>query len=690
MLEVEELSTHFFTRERVVRAVNGVSLTVEPGETLGVVGESGCGKTVLGLSILRLVPKPGRIVAGRVMVNGRDVLSMDNEALRHLRGGDVTMTFQDPMTALNPVTRIGAQINEAMTAHDRFTRAQSRRRVVPLMERVRIPSALRRSDDYPHQFSGGMRQRVLIAMGIANEPALLIADEATTALDATAQSQMVALLRQLNDDLGTAVMLITHNMGLVAGLCQRVVVMYGGQIVEQGDVNRVFARPQHPYTWHLLRSVPRADVPRRHRLVAVDGQPPDPSALPSGCHFHPRCAFQEARCRLEEPVLEEIEPGHLGRCLVLAGAGAEDVRAQMRAMELDDPVEHPVAEPASHQRRMMRRPGEQILRLDDLHLRYHAGWFGGTAVDALDGVSLEIHRGETLGLVGESGCGKSSLALTIARLLTVESGSILFDDRDVTALKGAALRDLRSDIQVIFQDPFSCLDPRMTVRSLVSEPLDNFHVGDREQRKTRVAELLELVSLNPAWADRFPHELSGGQRQRVGIARALALNPRLIVCDEPISALDVSIQAQIVNLLRDLQENLGLTYLFISHDLAVMRQIADRIAVMYLGRIVEIADADDLFARPQHPYTRGLLDSILTPDPSRTRPPTPPGLLGEPSSLAEIPTGCRFHPRCPIARAPGICRDHDPVLERQEGSNRFAACHFPGEASTSHPQLEPG
>lgn len=681
VLQVEDLRTHFVTRDLVVRAVDGVSLRVNPGETVGLVGESGCGKTMLALSILRLVPEPGRIVSGRVLVNGQDVLAMDRKALARLRGGDVAMTFQDPMTALNPVMKIGAQIREAMTAHERFTRSEAARRVLPLMQKVRIPSARQRTADYPHQFSGGMRQRVMIAMGVANEPSLLVADEATTALDATAQSQMVDLLRQVNDDSHTAVVLISHNLRLVAGLCQRVVVMYAGQIVEDGEVERVFARPQHPYTWHLLRSVPRADAPRQRRLIAVGGQPPDPSAMPTGCRFHPRCAFREERCVQVEPALDEVEPSHHGRCLVLGGDGAEAARAHMRAIEAADPLDGSV--PPAQERRQgdgsAVRGNEVLLMAADLRQHYRVGWFGGRVATALDGVSLEVRRGETLGLIGESGCGKSTLALALARLVTVESGRIFFNDEEVTSLEGAELRDLRRRLQVVFQDPMSSLDPRLTVGSSVREPLDNFRVGGRDERNERVARLLELVRLNPAWANRYPHELSGGQRQRVGIARALALDPHLVICDEPVSALDVSIQAQILNLLTDLQEELGLTYVFISHDLGVIRQMADRIAVMYLGRIIEVGDADGLFRNPRHPYTRALLESVPIRDPSDTGSLTLTGLEGEPASALEIPQGCRFHPRCSLAEIPGICEQQDPPLEPHGPDRRLAACHFANE-----------
>jgi len=676
VLEVEDLRTHFLSRTQVVRAVDGVSLHVDRGETVGLVGESGCGKTTLALSILRLLPKPARIVSGGVLVHGRDVLGMDAETLRRLRGGEVSMTLQDPMTALDPVMRIGAQVKEAMSAHDRFTAAESRRRVVPLLERGRGPGAAHRARDYPHQLSGGMRQRVLIAAGIANEPALLIADEATTALDTVTQSQMVRLLRQLNLELETAVVLITHNMGLVATMCHRVLVMYAGMIVEEGEVDRVFTRPQHPYTWHLLRSIARADVPRRRGVVVLDGQPPDPAELPHGCSFHPRCAFREDRCVRAEPALREAEAGHWGRCVVLGGEAAEQARAQMKAMERSSSADLP----RSREHRSDAEPGtEVILRVEELHHRYRPGWFSGTSVKALDGVSLDVRTGETLGIIGESGCGKSTLAMAASRLLQVDSGHIFFEGREVTSLQGAPLRQLRRQLQVIFQDPFSSLDPRMSIGSTIREPLDNYGIGHRSERGRRVGELLEKVGVSSAWVERYPHELSGGQRQRVGIARALALTPRLLVCDEPMSALDVSIQAQILSLLRNLQEEFRLTYLFISHDLGVIRQIADRVAVMYLGRIVELAHAEDLFTKPQHPYTRALLDSVCVPDPVRAREAQVLALEQEMPTQDEMPSGCRFRDRCPNARSEGICATEVPALLERGGENRLSACHFAGD-----------
>lgn len=680
LLEVVDLHTEFPTRHGAVRAVDGVSLRISPGEMVGLVGESGSGKTMLALSILGLVPAPGRITSGAVRFAGRDVLAMDQEEVRRLRGGELAMSFQDPMTSLHPLMRIRAQITEAMTVHDRFQPEAARDRVVPLLRQVQIAGARQRGEDYPHQFSGGMRQRAMIAMGLANEPRLLIADEITTALDTVTQAEIVALLGGLNRDLESAILLITHNMALVRQLCARVVVMYAGQVVEEGPVDVVFERPQHPYTWALVRSLPRSDRPRRERLITIGGSPPELSALPLGCRFHPRCPFVEDRCVHELPSLARLEH-QAARCWVLmdnvAGPLATtdpssvDVSVDLRPSSLSGP-----------------EAGREVplLRVEDLATHFSGP--GGTQIKAVDGVSFDIRRGETLALIGESGCGKTTLARTVARLLRATSGRVLFDGQDVANARGSRLRAIRRRMQIIFQDPFSALDPRMKVGEVVAEPLDNFVNLSRRDRSARVCELLERVGLSSSAADRYPHEFSGGQRQRIGVARALSLEPALIVCDEPVSALDVSIQAQIVNLLADLQHDLGIAYLFIAHDLGVVRHLSDRVAVMYLGRIIELGEADDLFAHPQHPYTELLLASALTHSGDAWRLPVRSPAREAPSSL-NPPSGCHFHPRCSRAQVPGICSQEYPRLERHGRATQEAACHLAdGIASHHRPQME--
>jgi len=612
---VHDLSTRFFTSAGPVSAVEGVNLTIDAGERVGLVGESGCGKTVLALSMLGLVPEPGRVTSGRVVFRGRDVLEMDDESLRRLRGGDLAMSFQDPATALNPLMRVRAQIREAMVAHDRFGPADADRRVVPLLGRVAIPGAPDRAGDHPHQFSGGMRQRVVMAMGLANEPGLLITDEPTTALDAVNQAQVMALLGDVNAELGTAVLLITHNLALVAGFCDRVIVMYAGRVVEEGPVGQIFARPQHPYTWSLLRCLPRLDTDTTGGLPPMSGSPPDLAALPPGCTFHPRCPFVEPRCREEEPVLADAGQGQRARCFVRMSNVDHHRRAADRAT--DRPTDRAPGRggPARATSRTAVTPSPVPApgRAANPMLAVHglSKQFPSVAgvIRAVDGVTFAIDPGETLALIGQSGCGKTTLARLVTRLMPATSGTVSFEGEELTTMSAKRLRSVRPRLQMVFQDPRSSLDPRMTVGAILAEPLANVGVP-RAARAGRARELLDLVGLPRTVAGRRPHELSGGQCQRVGIARALATGPSFMVCDEPVSALDVSIQAQILELLAELRARLGLTCLFISHDLAVVAHVADRVAVMCQGRLVEVAAVADVFARPRHPYTRALLDAV--------------------------------------------------------------------------------
>ena len=698
VLEVRDLRTQFFTDEGVVRAVDGVSFSVAAGETLGIVGESGSGKSVTALSLMRLLEEPSRIVGGEIRFQGRDVLKMSPEELRSLRGDGIAMVFQDPMTSLNPVLRIARQLAETMLVHGRLDERAATERAVSLLGRMGITAPERAIHSYPHQFSGGMRQRVMLAMGFSNEPALLIADEPTTALDVTIQAQILDLIVELNRDFGTAIVLISHDLGVIASVCSRVVVMYAGEVVEEGPTKAILSDPRHPYTWALINAVPRIDrhVPGSKRLVTIEGAPPDPLAHPPGCRFAVRCPFRVERCS-EHPPLAAPAPAGGWPSSSAKEEGAANAASGRRA-RCWVTQEGEVLPPPAASRRGAATAGTSAPRLDhgagatlareEPLLAVHGlvkhfplprdGFFGAPrVVHAVDGVDLDVAQGETVALVGESGCGKSTLARVVVRIFQPTAGSIRFAGHDIAYASPAAIRPLRRRMQMVFQDPYASLNPRMTVADILGEPL-RFHgiTSGPAETRARIGELLSLVGLGAKAAQRYPHEFSGGQRQRISIARALAVRPDFIVADEPISALDVNIQAQIINLLVDLQERFRLAYLLIAHDLAVVRHISDRIVVLYLGKVAEVARADDLFEAPLHPYTRYLISAVPVPDAAIERRRKRLPLSGEPPSAIDPPTGCRFRTRCPIAKP--ICADvSPPLLERRAG--HFAACHFPGE-----------
>jgi len=665
LLRVRDLRTWFLTDSGAVRAVDGVSFDLYAGETLGIVGESGSGKSVCAKSIMRLLDEPARIVGGSIEFRGRDLATLDDEALRRVRGREIAMIFQDPMTSLNPVLRIARQLVEAMTAHGRFTRPAARTRAIDLLRRMGVGRAEAAVDSYPHQFSGGMRQRVMLAMGFSNEPALLIADEPTTALDVTIQAQILELLRELNRDFGTAVILISHDLGVIANVCQRILVMYAGEVVEEGPPEELLSNPRHPYTWALLHAAPRIDTEATdRRLTTIDGQPPDPRAWPDGCRFRARCAFAVEKCA-EHPALLPIDATRAARCWVTQAGGALHPPGRTHAQ---------AAAPAAVQ---STAPLLEVTGVTKHFSLPKEGIFAPTRMlRAVDGVSLSVRRGETVGLVGESGCGKSTLARLVTRLHEPTGGRIMFDGTDITHASQAEIRPLRRRMQMIFQDPYASLNPRMSVGEILSGPLLLHRIVPGEAAaRARVAELLDLVGLPAVATSRFPHEFSGGQRQRISIARALAVGPDLVVADEPISALDVNIQAQIINLMVDLQERLGLTYLFIAHDLAVVRHICDRIVVLYLGKVMESGRASDLFTRPLHPYTQTLIAAAPVPDPRVERARRHVPMKGEPPNAVNPPSGCRFRTRCPIAQP--RCAAEAPAL--QPGADgQLVACHFPG------------
>jgi peptide/nickel transport system ATP-binding protein len=662
VLEIDDLHVHFVTSHGTVRAVEGLSYCVHPGEMVAIVGESGSGKSVSALAVMRLLP-PGtaRIPSGRIRFDGgKELLKLSEEEMRRIRGREMAMIFQEPMTSLNPVLRIGLQIMEPLTIHLNMDEKAAHERAIELLTLVGITDPESRLAQYPHQLSGGMRQRVMIAIGLACNPKLLIADEPTTALDVTIQAQILELMKDLSRRLGIAVIIITHNLGIVARYADRVNVMYAARLAESGTAERVFSRPLHPYARGLLAAVPRLDRGRNAKLATIDGAPPNLLAPPEGCRFRPRCPFAIEKCH-ETPPLAPAEPGHLVSCHRVA------------EIEALDPQSGPAATSAKVAH--VNANGADVI-LDIRHASkffpIRSGLFRRPKmVRAVNDVTLDAKRGETLGLVGESGCGKSTLGRLVLRLDDPTTGEIFFEGVDLAKLNRGDMVAVRKRMQVIFQDPYSSLNPRMTVGQIIAEPMRVHDVLPRPQIPGRVSELLQLVGLFPYMALRYPHELSGGQRQRVGIARALAVNPKVIVCDEAVSALDVSIQGQVINLLEDLQQKLGLTYLFIAHDLAVVRHISSKVAVMYLGRIVEYAPADELFANPKHPYTQALLAAAPIPDPiiERTRPRRI--ITGELPSPLNPPVGCVFHPRCPLATED--CKKAVPET-RELGPGHMVAC----------------
>ena len=676
LLSVSGLEVRFLSGGAWHPVVEDVSFDIEAGATLGLVGESGCGKTVSSLAVMGLIPRAnGRITAGSVQFQGRDLLKIDGEALRQVRGAQIAMVVQEPMTSLNPAFTIGEQISLAIRSHRRVTKATAMARATEVLDRVGIADARRRLDDYPHTFSGGMRQRAMIAMALACEPHLLIADEPTTALDVTVQAQILELLRSLKDETGMGMLFVTHDLGVVADTCDRVAVMYAGQVVEQASTDHLFANPRHPYTEGLLASMPQRGVPGR-KLTVIPGRVPAAGAMPAGCRFNNRCSFASSVC--EEPVaLVNVGPSEAVRC---RRYGELVLRGTSEAIE-EVTVPNPV----------LRDP---LLAVEDLRKEFPVA--SGILrrvrgrVHAVDGIDLTVGVGETLGLVGESGSGKSTVARLVLRLVDPTGGSIVVNGRDLVRARGRSLRHARSEMQMVFQDPYSSLDPRSPIGRSVAEPLE-IHLGLRgAERDRRVARLLGLVGIDPELAGRQPHEFSGGQRQRIAIARALALEPKLIVCDEPVSALDVSTQSQVINLFADLQAQLGVAYLFIAHDLSVVRHLSHRIAVMYLGRIVETGPAEEVYKRPTHPYTQALLSAIPIADPVRQRQRRRIVLRGEVPSPLNPPSGCRFRTRCPYAM--DICAQVDPAPFRTSaGSTSWCHLHTSGPVlagapvSTLHP-----
>ncbi|WP_157975615.1 ABC transporter ATP-binding protein [Brachybacterium sp. YJGR34] len=754
LLRIRGLKTHFETNEGTVKAVDGVDLDIPRGKTVCVVGESGCGKSMTSRSILQLIERPGKIVDGTIEWRGErdsgEVLEVTglgpkDARLKQLRGGDVGMIFQEPLASLSPMYTVGDQLSEPLRIHKGLSKKQARERAIEMLRVVGIPKPEQRVDAYPFQLSGGMCQRVMIALALSCEPKLLIADEPTTALDVTTQARILDLLRDLQAESGMSMLFITHDMGVVAEIADEVTVMYLGRVAEHGTVEQIFTAPKHPYTRALLESIPtrQREGPRK-TLTAIRGMIPHPQNRPAGCPFNNRCDHavpgvcdvelppqavfddtQFAFCHLYDEDGTGIRPGAADDTVALgmpampgpsdAGSAAEGPAVGVGA-ELDGSAAPPdpegtsdLADAAPSDPSAAEEPallpvavtertapdgnlvgggdGEPLLRVRDLtkHFPIKGGAFRRPtgSVRAVDGVSLDLRPGETLGLVGESGCGKSTLGRTISRILDPTSGSIEYRRRDgsvvdVSTIKGPELMQYRRDVRVIFQDPFSSLNPRMNLEQLVGEPLLNNKIAKGSELRDRVAEMLRTVGLRPDYLKRYPHAFSGGERQRINIARALITNPRVVVADEAVSALDVSVRAQILNLLDDLQQQFDLTYLFISHDLSVVEHISDRVSVMYLGRIAENAATRDLYDAPQHPYTEALLHAVPIPDPARRGAHQQFAIADDLPDPSNPPPGCPFNTRCPYVHETR-CRDERPEVRPMGDRNHLVSCHYSEE-----------
>jgi peptide/nickel transport system ATP-binding protein len=672
LLQIEDLHTEIRLRSSTVYALDGVSLTVEAGECLGIVGESGCGKTMTALSIMQLLPPGGHITAGQIVLGGQVISSLNDDDMRHVRGNEVGMIFQDPMTSLNPTMTIGDQIAETVRLHRGADKQTALARAVEVLGLVGMPRPAERIKNYPHHLSGGMRQRVMIAMALACEPKLLIADEPTTALDVTIQKQILELIDDLRKRLGMAVILVTHDLGVIAGRADRAAVMYAGRVVETTSTLRLFGNPRHPYTEALFQALPERAADLSARLYNIPGQPPDLTRPPTGCKFAARCRYVQDACRQTEPPLEGNSWEHLYRCFFPVGRATDDTEPGHLIAEERAAAARPAREVTAN--------GGPLLRVE--HLVKNFPVTSGAVlqrkvgdVSAVANVSFLIQPGKTFGMVGESGCGKTTIGRLIVGLEQASSGTIALDGEDLVKLGRRDRRRRSTKVQLMFQDSYASMDPRMRVGPILREPLAIQGVGSKHEQQGKIDTMLDQVGLPRAAVERYPHEFSGGQRQRLGLARALILNPKLLVADEPVSALDVSIQSQILNLMQDLQRNLGLTYLFISHDLSVVRYMSETIGVMYLGKLVEVGPANEVYYHPVHPYTKGLIDTIAVADPLASRGKEQKGVTGELPSAIDPPSGCRFRTRCPFAQ--DLCAAEEPPLRPFTADGHLAACHFP-------------
>jgi peptide/nickel transport system ATP-binding protein len=665
LLEIDNLRTYFRVGlTQVAQAVDGISLQLDQGKTLALVGESGCGKSQTAFSIIRLIAENGYHPSGKILFNGENLSEKSEEDMRSIRGNDIAMVFQEPMTSLNPLYRIGNQLEEPLRLHRKLQKGPARKRAIELLDHVGLPDPDKRIDDFPHQLSGGMKQRVMIAMALACEPKLLIADEPTTALDVTIQAQVLRLMADLQTETGMAILLITHDMGIVNQMADDVNIMYAGKIVEQGSREQIFGNMMHPYTRRLFESIPKPGD-ESYELNTIPGLVPPATDYGEGCLFADRCAYTMDVCRDHDSKNYTVERGHTVRCHLFEGGMTQTaVQEKPKVPAPKKLVGH-----------------EPLITVEGLKTWFpvRKGVFRKIAnyVKAVDHVDLQLMKGSTVALVGESGCGKTTLGESILRLNREVQGTVRFQETDVMSLPTSELKQIRRHMQIVFQDPFGSLSPRLRVREIIGEGLQvHFPELSPEETNVRISKVLREVGMDSSVADRYPHEFSGGQRQRISIARALILEPEFLVLDEPTSALDVSVQAQVLNLLRELQAKRNLTYLFITHNLNVVQYISDEVAIMYLGRIVEYAPAKELFQQPKHPYTQSLLKAI----PSLGERKPFETVVGDVPSPLNPPTGCHFHPRCPILMKEPKgsplhqkCRNEYP--EKKSKGNTFVACH---------------
>ncbi|APH71992.1 dipeptide ABC transporter ATP-binding protein [Aquibium oceanicum] len=669
LLEIRDLNVDFATSRGRVKALRSVDLSAKRGRILGIVGESGSGKSTVLWSILGLLSGNATVRSGTIQLEGRDLLGMRESELRAIRGERVSTVFQDPITSQIPVLTYGQQMLDVLERRPE-SREQKRKRAVEAMRRVGIPDPEMRVGQYPHQFSGGMRQRAGIAMAMMTEPALLLADEPTTALDVTTEAQIIRLIRELQQDLNATAIVVSHNLGLIAELCDDVAVMYAGEVVEQGEVHAIFHGASHPYTRALLECDPARVTKATRHLPVIPGEVPDLTAPPPACVFAGRCPRTMPVCHETKPGDHVSRAGTVARCHLVAGPCADadwppplDVATVPRGSA--------IAEPAIRS----ETGGEPLLDVRDLHVHFPVarrfGSSGPRHIEAVAGVSLQLEAGRTVGLVGESGSGKTTLGRTILNLGPSHSGSVRFEGREVLGLPERRFVALRRDMAMMFQDPIGSLSPRRTVRALITEPFQIHGIGGRDL-DLEAERLSDMVRFPRAFLSRYPHELSGGQARRVGVARALALEPKLVIADEPTAGLDVSVQGEILNLMNELQAAKGLAYLLITHNLAAIRHVSDRLAIMYLGRIVEEGPTEAVFGAPAHPYTHALVEGVPRPDPDHRAAPVP--ILGEVPSLARRPPGCEFHPRCPFAR--DRCRSEAPAARTDQAGRSFR-CHYP-------------